>query len=309
MTVLSHATSRNRLRFIQQICRAADLDAIVAVPGIDGGYNAGSHQLVKYLFLHASGTELIDPTINSPNDVLEDVFVVISPNEVGVYYAADSADIVEPVLHTWPNVKSKVLVATDLEDMERAELFKIFAFAELVKGKDRIGCPLTPGWTRSGIKAATSLTDQFEVESWPLIQAYGLDEVGAGGFFSMKHKVINATPAVQSVLGHIDALYTRQLLEDSTTSLQRQWKDFADVLDLCKRPIQRQELSELQVGDALLNLVAYGNTGRSTAQPAAHARVLFGTNTHNAVQSSVHASGEDSVLTTVRVMIACVCCA
>ena len=44
-----------------------------------------------------------------------------------------------------------------------------------------------------------------EVEKWPIVQAYGLEDMGTGGFFSMKHGVSNATPELLRVMAAVDA--------------------------------------------------------------------------------------------------------
>ena len=44
-----------------------------------------------------------------------------------------------------------------------------------------------------------------EVEKWPIVQAYGLEDMGTGGFFSMKHGVLNASPELLRVMGAVDA--------------------------------------------------------------------------------------------------------
>ena len=178
-------------------------------PALQRRYNAGSQALLKYLLLGASGDELGEPTINYADQPLEDLAFVISEDGVAVYHPTGLPGEVDAHLDMWRNVTLHTVLPQDMEQREEVELFKIKAFIDMVKDAAYVGAPLTGGWSRDGVVKDATTFDQFEIEGWPLVQAYGIADFGTGGFFTMNHRVMNVTPLLQSLYAHVDAHFVK----------------------------------------------------------------------------------------------------
>lgn len=115
------------------------------------------------------------------------------------------ADNTNAILNLWRNVRGHEVLEADTELREEVELYKIKSFIDMVEGHEYVGVALTGGWSRDDKPKPPSTYDQFEVESWPLVQAFGIADFGTGGFFTMKHRVLNVSEHLSSIYSHIDA--------------------------------------------------------------------------------------------------------
>mgnify|MGYP000701460084 CR=1 FL=1 len=170
---------------------------------------------------------------------------------------------------------------------ENVEVFKIKSFIDMVADHEYVGVPLTGGWSRSGSGGDINKYDQFEVESWPLVQAYGLAAFGTGGFFTMKHRVLNVTPHLDTLFAHIDAHTLKRLVVDVVPTLQAHWTTAMQVLDVSRSRQRRGRLVEGVVADALITHYEFGRLrSAGAAAPGRGPRVLFGTRTNDQTLSA-----------------------
>lgn len=282
-----------RARFVAALLQREDLagaDALLCVTGQDGKYNAGSQSLVKYLCLGCSGADAEEPTIEGHEDV-EDMVLLIRRDGADVYYPAVAAREVQPLLANWGFVNEATLPPEVADaDTELSELCKVRAFIAMTEGARRVAVPLTPGWTKRSKgwatltrAPATGPVDPMEVETWPLVQAYGLEEMRTGGFFSMQHPVTDATAAIRELLADVDAQFLQQVSTRALPALLTHWGAMLAQLDACPAASARLRLSEVDVGEPLLSFYEFALIPRAAAGyapgPGRGARVLFGART------------------------------
>jgi len=122
---------------------------------------------------------------SAPSSVFNDSFFVISKDSFQAFTSTDGFKKLSELCTLVPNVNLHTLTRSEEEDdPEKLEVIKMTKFYEMVHDKAHIAMPV-----RSIDKSDRRAKNEKDlVESWPLIQAYGLDIVG-NGFFTMKHKV------------------------------------------------------------------------------------------------------------------------
>ena len=122
-----------RLRALQALChdegQQLPVDALLVIPGIDGGNNMGSAMIVKYLLLGQSGAKLLDSKLDPD---FEDVMLTISGAGVGMYCNHRVSKAVEALISLWRGLTTHVLSAEEMFDADAAEEFKVESFIALV---------------------------------------------------------------------------------------------------------------------------------------------------------------------------------
>jgi hypothetical protein len=140
------AISQCRLRALRQACFSSldnsgssgsgsgkDVSPLLLfVAGQDGRNNAGSAAALQYLLLGQSGRLLTTAasagtalSSSSLPDQLEDCVVVIAPDHARVYFSGDAVDAMSRLVSCWGHTVEWVLASKEMEDMERAERFKV----------------------------------------------------------------------------------------------------------------------------------------------------------------------------------------
>ncbi len=196
-----------RVRRVQRLCMQHGLDGILLVPGLDGRFNAGSHQAMGYLFEGRSNRDTID--VNKLPAELEDAIALVTPSAVLLYTPTTGlpeqlADLLLPVLHSL-----RTFHPTDAEtkDSDALEENKLGCFVQMLRGCKRLGIPCHLAPPAKGSAAFSRVPSAVasanghaalpllgggqlvELERWPLLQAYGLEDVGRSGFFTMNFEV------------------------------------------------------------------------------------------------------------------------
>lgn len=166
-----------RFHHFQKLCESLNLDGLLFIAGLDSKYNLGSHQALTYLFQsHTPWTPVDTPKLPAH---LQDLVLVLTPSRVKVWAPGDS---LEPVYRALGDLREVTevfgTVAEDEEDEDVGEDCKIGGFVQMMKGLKSIGVPFF-----GDVEAAIG------VETWPLVQAYGLDGVGKDGFFTQNFQV------------------------------------------------------------------------------------------------------------------------
>jgi hypothetical protein len=258
-----------------------NINKLVIVPGPDGKYNKLSQNAIVYLLDGSYGRELDNSTIESES--LEDTILCIGESSVDFYHNADLPVKESRITAKWPNKKQYRPNEEIVDDAEECELFKIKSFIQMVRGEETLGFPAK----KNGDNSSNSV-----VESWPLAQAYGLDEMKTGGFLTMKHNVIDVTPGLNALFSHIDAHAMDRILSESVDRLCFHWNNSMGMLDRVKLPSRRRRLSEADAGEPLSTFYEFGQlrlqsqggdnsvTGRER-QPI----ILFGKRTNSVSQN------------------------
>ncbi|KAK9398574.1 hypothetical protein NXF25_013543 [Crotalus adamanteus] len=131
--------------------------------GIDSRYNEGCWELANHLLfgLYSQGNNEFERS-GFPEEVLDDVILLIKPDSVHLYCNPVNYNYLLPYVAFWRNLHFHCLTETEYEDEEAAEEFKIASHLQIF--------------------------DMFVVEKWPIVQAFALEGIGGDGFFTMKYE-------------------------------------------------------------------------------------------------------------------------
>ena len=118
----------------------------------------------------------------SPDFHYDDSFFVISRSSMQVYTSHTGYNELCALVALVPNCNIFALTKEEEADSEQTELLKVTKFYEMVHDKLTIGLPVGP------VTAIDSrfIDERQKIESWPIIQAYGLDSKSAIPFHYSK---------------------------------------------------------------------------------------------------------------------------
>uniref|UniRef100_A0A4W3GY54 Dynein axonemal assembly factor 9 n=1 Tax=Callorhinchus milii TaxID=7868 RepID=A0A4W3GY54_CALMI len=191
--------------------------------GIDSRYNEGCRELANYLFFDLYNMTNIDcDTADLPDEVLDDVILLIKSQSVHLYCNPVNYKYLLAYVAHWRNLHMHCLTEKEYQDEEAAEEFKIASFVNMVRDCSRIRVPYSS-------QGHVQKFDMFIVEKWPIIQAFALEGIGGGGFFTMTH----------------EAYY---LMFDELMTFDRQWACFFSNFDI-EGSSSILEISEAQAGE------------------------------------------------------------
>ncbi|KPP72704.1 hypothetical protein Z043_108268 [Scleropages formosus] len=173
--------------------------------GIDSRYNQGCCELAGYLFFGLFTRNHLDRDFQFPEELLDDVILLIKADSVHLYCNPINYTCVLPFVSHWRNLHVHCLTEAEYEDEEAAEEFKISSFVNMVQGCSHIGVPYSP-------QGYAQKFDMFAVEKWPIIQAFALEGIGGGGFFTMKHKLTDVSEKLWQIYGAVDPVSLEMLL-------------------------------------------------------------------------------------------------
>uniref|UniRef100_A0A8C2ZLR5 Dynein axonemal assembly factor 9 n=1 Tax=Cyclopterus lumpus TaxID=8103 RepID=A0A8C2ZLR5_CYCLU len=142
------------------------------------------------------------------------------------------------------------MTEAEYEDEEAAEEFKISSFVTMVQDCYRIGVP-------HSCQGHIQRFDMFMVEKWPLIQAFALEGIGRGSFFTMKYKLMDMSENLWQVYNRLDPVSLDILLTEDLVNFEKQWSSFFSSMDL-ESHLSILELSEAQAGEAFRTYYSHG---------------------------------------------------
>eukprot|EP00283_Hemiselmis_rufescens_P005843 CAMPEP_0173423594 /NCGR_PEP_ID=MMETSP1357-20121228/3843_1 /TAXON_ID=77926 /ORGANISM="Hemiselmis rufescens, Strain PCC563" /LENGTH=370 /DNA_ID=CAMNT_0014386735 /DNA_START=84 /DNA_END=1192 /DNA_ORIENTATION=+ len=284
---------RNRIAAMQELCRP-DREALLFVPGVDGKFNDGARKALNYLLYGCSGLEILESARHNPEQ--EELLVVVSAGTCFLYVG--SAEVHEKLLPLVGEVAGLQLFTTTEEeasDMDLSEERKILSFLEMIESFNAVGTELTP---LAGGAEPSDKDRTMEVESWPLIQVYGVEELGNRGFFTMRHAVSDVAGELRSVYSRLDRHAAETVATSHVDLLAFHWETAVSVLDM-HTPHERLSVAEQSVAEPLLSFFSYGllRTADAQEQEWRRPRVAFGgaTNDRRAGNGArtVKSGGED----------------
>uniref|UniRef100_A0A8C9VTG3 Dynein axonemal assembly factor 9 n=1 Tax=Scleropages formosus TaxID=113540 RepID=A0A8C9VTG3_SCLFO len=250
----SPAVSSSRLRHVQALLRdggtAASPDAVLCPLGIDSRYNQGCCELAGYLFFGLFTRNHLDRDFQFPEELLDDVILLIKADSVHLYCNPINYTCVLPFVSHWRNLHVHCLTEAEYEDEEAAEEFKISSFVNMVQGCSHIGVPYSP-------QGYAQKFDMFAVEKWPIIQAFALEGIGGGGFFTMKHKLTDVSEKLWQIYGAVDPVSLEMLLTADLVTFEKQWSSFFSNFDT-ESYASILELSEAQAGEPFRTYFSHG---------------------------------------------------
>ena len=136
--------------------------------GMDAKRDSEMTKLTNWLLFGLSSSDIHGST---PEFNFDDSFLVISKNSLQVYTTHTGYKELSSLTSLVPNCNIFALTEEEEQDSERAEVLKVTKFYEMVHDKPTIGVPV-----RAIAANETRYADEKQViESWPIVQAYGLD--------------------------------------------------------------------------------------------------------------------------------------
>uniref|UniRef100_A0A7N8YIA7 Dynein axonemal assembly factor 9 n=1 Tax=Mastacembelus armatus TaxID=205130 RepID=A0A7N8YIA7_9TELE len=251
---INAAVSCCRLRQVQSLlCDAgtATPDGILCSLGIDSRYNDGCTELAKYLFYGLYGRNQLNVELDEfPEEMLDDVILLIKAECVHLYCNPLNYSYLLPYVSHWRNLHLYCMTEAEYEDEEAAEEFKISSFVTMVQDCYRIGVPYSS-------QGHIQKFDMFMVEKWPLIQAFALEGIGGGSFFTIKYKLMDMSEKLWQVYNRLDPVSLDSLLSEDLVSFEKQWSGFFSSMDL-ENHLSILELSEAQAGEAFRTYYCHG---------------------------------------------------
>uniref|UniRef100_A0A8D0CI52 Dynein axonemal assembly factor 9 n=1 Tax=Scleropages formosus TaxID=113540 RepID=A0A8D0CI52_SCLFO len=218
--------------------------------GIDSRYNQGCCELAGYLFFGLFTRNHLDRDFQFPEELLDDVILLIKADSVHLYCNPINYTCVLPFVSHWRNLHVHCLTEAEYEDEEAAEEFKISSFVNMVQGCSHIGVPYSP-------QGYAQKFDMFAVEKWPIIQAFALEGIGGGGFFTMKHKLTDVSEKLWQIYGAVDPVSLEMLLTADLVTFEKQWSSFFSNFDT-ESYASILELSEAQAGEPFRTYFSHG---------------------------------------------------
>lgn len=177
-----------RLRRLQRLAASLGLDGLLAVPGLDGRFNAGSAQLLGHLLQGTSNRDAAD-AVHLSAELLDSV-LLLTQQGVAAYAPSikTASQLSEMLGDTVPGVLQVVSpTPAEASDPDAVEECKLGTFVQMLRGMQRLGIP----WAAAS--ATPAAPKPMELEKWPLLQAYGLEGVGRAGFFTQNFQVRRCT--------------------------------------------------------------------------------------------------------------------
>ncbi|XP_040916742.1 uncharacterized protein C20orf194 homolog [Toxotes jaculatrix] len=273
---INPAVSCCRLRQVQSLlCEggAATPDGILCSLGIDSRYNEGCTELAKYLFYGLYGRNQLNlehVLEEFPEEMLDDVILLIKAECVHLYCNPLNYSYLLPYVSHWRNLHLYCMTEAEYEDEEAAEEFKISSFVTMVQDCYRIGVPYSS-------QGHIQKFDMFMVEKWPLIQAFALEGIGGGSFFTIKYKLMDMSEKLWQVYGRLDPVSLDSLLAEDLVNFEKQWSSFFSSMDL-ESHLSILELSEAQAGEAFRTYYSHGLISSNITDKSKNQQpfVLFG---------------------------------
>ncbi|KAG8013070.1 hypothetical protein GBF38_021272, partial [Nibea albiflora] len=249
--------SCGRLRQVQSLlCEGgtASPDGILCSLGIDSRYNEGCTELAKYLFYGLYGRNQLNLEHalleEFPEEMLDDVILLIKAECVHLYCNPMNYSYLLPYVSHWRNLHLYCMTEAEYEDEEAAEEFKISSFVTMVQDCYRIGVPYSA-------QGHVQRFDMFMVEKWPLIQAFALEGIGGGSFFTVKYKLMDMSEKLWQVYSRLDPVSLDTVFTEDLVHFEKQWSSFFSSMDL-ESHLSILELSEAQAGEAFRTYYSHG---------------------------------------------------
>ncbi|CAJ1074647.1 uncharacterized protein C20orf194 homolog [Xyrichtys novacula] len=255
-SAINPAVSCCRLRQVQSLlCEGSTTtpDGILCSLGIDSRYNEGCTELAKYLFYELYGKNQLNlehAFEEFPEEILDDVILLIKAECVHLYCNPVNYNHLLPYVSHWRNLHLYCMTEAEYEDEEAAEEFKISSFVTMVQDCYHIGVPYS---SQGHIQSF----DMFMVEKWPLLQAFALDGIGGGSFFTLKYKLMDMSEKLWQVYNRLDPVSLDHVLTEDLVNFEKQWSCFFSSMDL-ESHLSILELSEAQAGEAFRIYYSHG---------------------------------------------------
>jgi len=256
-----------RFRKLQLLAKKLELDGILIINGFDSQSNEEYDKLISWLFTGYSGN-LVEKDVYLDPKFKEFVFL-IRQNGASCYLEPELYEVIQRYLISIPNISIFAPTTRQMENTDDVELHKIAQFYKMTRNLDSVGVALGP-------KDDGKITN---IEKWPLLQAYALDEVGCG-FFGMNHHARDITKELKSLYEDYDRYSIYNLLMTSTKQMAHHIDSTFYIIDsteIKRRPkITEQELNSIIRETFEFSIIKQPSIGNFPDLP--QSRILFGKN-------------------------------
>ncbi|XP_056445921.1 uncharacterized protein C20orf194 homolog isoform X1 [Gadus chalcogrammus] len=253
---MNPAVSCSRLRRVQALLSeggSPTADGVLCVLGIDSRYNAGCTELANFLFygLYGKNQMNLDHVLEEfPEEVLDDVILLIQWDCVHLYCNPVNYSYLLPYVSHWRNLHLYCLTPSEYEDEEAAEEFKISSFVSMMKDCSCVRVPFSSQGHMQNFH-------MFMLEKWPIVQAFALEGIGGGSFFTMKYKLMDISERLGQMYSRLDPLSLENILAEDLVNFEKQWSNFFSSMDL-ESHLSIQEVSEAQAGEVFRSYYSHG---------------------------------------------------
>lgn len=205
------------------------IDGILCIAGIDSRYSEGMLELLHYLlfgFFQSRKKEI--ENCGFPEEVIDDLMILVCSDHVQIYCNPINYHYLLPYTSHWPSVQYHCLSEEEYsgeEDDDEAEEFKIRSLIAMAGESSVVGIP----YRHRGMEEKFNV---MAIEKWPIIQAYALDDFGAGGFFTLKHEVVDVSDFIHHFMEFQDPVSLEILLTEHFPAMERQWQNMIKQVDM-----------------------------------------------------------------------------
>lgn len=222
----------NRLKLLQSISTSftqgdeeIKLDALVFIPGPDGRNNSMAIRVLKYLFKGAIGADLFDDTLDNYYEALEDIILIIEEHSVRIIYTESMKKVISNIISIFPNIIEYTYLTHEEEDIDQFQLKKCFQFKKAI-------LEILPNSGNIGIAVPIGYDNIIDIESWPLLQSFALDEIFTPtGFFTARYNVVDITTQLETIFRVVDCFYVENAAGVVNGAINQHMSQFLSVLD------------------------------------------------------------------------------
>ncbi|KAJ1626230.1 hypothetical protein T492DRAFT_878800 [Pavlovales sp. CCMP2436] len=191
-----------RLGRLRETLDATGASGLLLIAGVDSRRHELSQRTLKWLLLGASGPG--DEGACAADEAIDEVVLLVTRTGAKLYCTLASWRTLMPIVAHWRGLELHCLCETGAyEDADVVEAHKIRSFVGMLSS---LAAEAGSGDLKKGglLPVAMPVETAGEVERWPVVQAYALDDetvtLGSSadnkpaatgrGFFSMRHRVV-----------------------------------------------------------------------------------------------------------------------
>jgi hypothetical protein len=246
------------------------------VPGIDGRNNKGSAAVLKYLLMGSIGKDLVDASLDGAvEEALSEIVVLILESSVSVFWTRKARELIgPPLLLACPMLVEYVSAVEDDVDLDVLQESKCREFKRMILES-------VPAGEAIGVTLPMGYDEMEEVEGWPLLQAFALDEnICSTGFLSMRYTLVDITENIDVIIKSVDGFVLENAIDTVTKSILPHVHQMLNILDT-RSADQRVRLSMEDCLAPLDILFDFGEIAagfpvdpelRCTALPGSHSK-------------------------------------
>ena len=247
-----------RFDLVRRMIERKGIDAAMFVGGVDSRDNEGCLQGINFLLLGGVASDLSTPLLLDED--LDDTIIIIHKGGSRIYTTPNAGPKITHFTSRWPGVE---LISIDKKAFNNQDAFedhKISSFRDLVSNLKVIGVSITK---KAGYSDILGDGGVGQIEKWPIIQSYALDDEGRRSFFTQCHQVVNIAEGMDQVYRCVSNHDIRVMLTCQVKLLSQHWSGLTDS-------VQRSTRKGISVSEAtsscenLLTYFKYGSMRRSS---------------------------------------------